>query len=184
VIQLVTWPVRTDTSRLGDVLGWVALKRFPDAADIRQIWIRWISDGVFDGMHSSPKDLSRYLDSADKEGVAGLESINEALRCHVRRYLRSGDKRKVVMAMDYVQAAADVGVSVLTTLLREVEGVSGTAEWNAWRANDPDTSEWMQWYVFEVAKEALGDRDWLRALKNTEKMVEFEKVRRQILQKE
>ena len=34
VVRLVTWPVRTDTSRLGDVLGWVASKHFPDAPEI------------------------------------------------------------------------------------------------------------------------------------------------------
>ena len=33
VVRLVTWPVRTDTSRLGDVLGWVASKHFPDALE-------------------------------------------------------------------------------------------------------------------------------------------------------
>ena len=38
VIRLATWPVRSDTSRLGDVLGWVAFKHFPDAMEIRQMW--------------------------------------------------------------------------------------------------------------------------------------------------
>ena len=182
VLRLITWPVRADTDRLADVLGWVALKHFPDATEIRQMWTRWIHDGAFDGKPSTPKDLSRYLGDAQKEGLSGWERLNEALRNHVRSYLRSGDKQKVVTAVDHVQAAADVHALVLADLLREMDGVSATAEWNEWKKRDPETAEWLGWYVFEVRREATGDRDWLRAWKSAEEMVAFEQKRRRTLE--
>jgi len=43
---------------------------------------------------------------------------------------------------------------VLQILLREADGVSGTAEWKDWEQSDRETAEWMQWFVFEVAKES------------------------------
>lgn len=189
VIRLVTWPVRADTDQQGDLLGWVAYKHFPEAIEIQQMWTRWIHAGAFDGKPNSPSDLAHYLTKAHKEELRGKERINEALRSHVRGYLRSRDEKKVFVAMDHVQATAEVdtpGVDnpVLALLLREVEGVSGTAEWNDWRANDPDTAEWMGWYVFEIAKEATGERDWLRALDSTKRMVAFEELRRRILTKD
>lgn len=184
VIRLVTWPVRTDTTRMGDVLAWVAFKHFPDAAEIQRMWIRWVHAGAFDGKTRSPRELARYLADADKEGLPGWEPVGEALRSHVRACLRSKDKDQVVVAMDHVRAAADEAAPVLASLLREAEGVSGTAEWDDWRKRDPDTAEWMQWYVFEFAKEAAGDRKWLRAWEGAKAMVAFEEKRRRILEKD
>jgi TIR domain-containing protein len=180
VIRLVTWPLRADTDRLADVLGWVALKHFPDAIEIQQMWRRWIHTGAFD---SKSMDLAGYLARAHQEGLPGWEPINETLRSHVRGYLRSGDRDKVVVAMDHVQAAADAGAPILASLLRETEGVSGTAEWNNWRERDPDTAEWTRWYVLEIANEAVGDRNWLRAWDGVERMVAFSAQRRRILAK-
>lgn len=170
VIRLVTWPVRTDTTHLGDVLGWVALKHFPDAPDIQQMWVRWVHEGAFDGF---PKDLARYLTDANNEGLPGWEPVGEALRSHVRACLRSMDKDKVVIAMDHIRAAADAGAPVLGSLLREAGGVSGTAEWDDWRKRDRDTAEWMKWYVFELSKEAVGDRNWSRAQESAKQTVEY-----------
>ena len=98
----------------------------------------------------------------------------------MRGFLRSADKSKVVIAIDHVEATADAGAPVLDALLREANGVSGTAEWNTWRESDPEAAELMGWYLFHVAEEAAGDRNWLRALKDAKKMVEFEKERRRI----
>lgn len=184
VIRLVTWPVRVDTDRMGDVLGWIASKHFPDAMEILQMWTRWVHAGAFDGSPSSPSDLAHYLINAHKENLPGWERVNEALRSHVRGYLRSGDENKVIVAMDHIQAAADAGAPVLALLLREAQGVSATWEWNEWKKRDPGTAEWMGWYVFEVAKEAVGDRDWLRAWNSAEQMVAFEERRRRILMKD
>ncbi len=177
VIRLVTWPVRANTERLGDVLGWVAQKHFPDATEIQLMWSRWVRDGAFDGEPNSPRDLARYLADAHKEGLPGWEQVNETLRSHVRGHLRSGDKDRVGIAMNHVMAAADAGAPVLSALLRETNGVSATAEWNDWRTSDPDTAELMEWHVSELAKEAVGERNWLRAAKDVAKQ------RRRILAK-
>ncbi len=184
VIRLVTWPVRTDTTRMGDVLGWVAFKHFPDAPEIQLMWVRWVHAGAFDGETRFPKDLARYLTDANNEGLPGWEPVGDALRSHVRACLRSKDKDQVVVAMDHIRAAADAGAPVLGSLLREAEGVSGTAEWDDWRKSDRDTAEWMEWYVFEFAKEAAGDRNWLRAWDSAKQMVAFEEQRRRMLEKD
>jgi hypothetical protein len=181
VLRLVTWPVRKDTGNFADVLGWVAMKNFPDAIEIHQMWSRWIESGSFDGKPNSPADLARYVADASKEGLRGWDSINDALRNHVRRYLRSGDKQNVVVAADHIKAAADHGTPVLQVLLREADGVSGTAEWKAWEQRDQETAEWMGWYVFEVAREARGDRDWFRARESAKQMVASQEERRRIL---
>jgi hypothetical protein len=184
VIRLITWPVRRDTGRLGDVLGWVAFKEFPDSTEIQQMWTRWIRDGVYDGKPSSPMRLARYLADAHKEGLAGWEAVNEALRDYVRKCLRSGDKDRVDVAINHVRAAADAGAPVLAELLREAEGAVGTAEWNEWRERDPDASEWMRCWVSEVAKEATGDRDWLRALNSAKESLASVKELQRILEKD
>jgi hypothetical protein len=183
VIRLATWPLRADTDRLGDVLGWVAFKHFPEAVEIQQMWIRWIHTGAFDGKPSSPDQLARYLADAHKEGLSGWEPVSEALRSHVRGYLRSGDKNKVVLAIHHVKAAADAGAPALASLLRETEGVAGTYEWNRWKERQPDTAEWMKWYVVLFAQEAAGERNWGRAWNNVKHMVEFGEQRRRILEK-
>jgi hypothetical protein len=78
-------------------------------------------------------------------------------------------------------AAADEDPPVLELLLSEANGVSGTAEWNDWKQRDPETAEWMGWYVSEVAKEARGDHDWSRAWNSAKEMVASQEERRRIL---
>lgn len=181
VLRLVTWPVRKDSGDFADVLGWIAMKNFPDAFEIQKMWSRWIETGSFDGKPNSPADLARYLADANKEALRGWEGIHDALRSHVRGYLRSGDKQNVVVAADHIMAAADQGSPVLELLLSEANGVSGTYEWNDWKRRDPKTAEWIGWYVFEVCKEARGDRDWTRAWDSAKEMVAFQEDRRRIL---
>lgn len=185
VIRLVTFPVRDDTSRYADVLGWVASKHFPDAAEIKLMWSRWIDAGAFDGEPSTPQDLARYLADAHKEGLPGWDDVNESLRRHVRRYLRSGDKKKVHVALGHVRAAADRGAPVLGALLTEANGAPGTAEWKDWEEKDPATAEWMQWFVYETAKEAAGERAWPRAFENADRAVaDIERLRQALAKDE
>ena len=53
MVRLVTWPIRDDTARLADVLGWVAFKHFPETVEIQQMWSHWVYAGSFDGRPSS-----------------------------------------------------------------------------------------------------------------------------------
>lgn len=75
-LQLVTWPVRENADRLGDMLAWIAIKHFPDAVEVQHLWSRWITAGVFDGNPSSPADLARYLADPSNKACphAGLRS--------------------------------------------------------------------------------------------------------------
>jgi hypothetical protein len=87
--------------------------------EIEQMWSRWIHEGVFDDKSSSPDVLARL--EMNKEGLAGGEDVYEDLRTHVRRNLRSGEKNKVVVAMDHIQAAANASAPILSKLLRKAE---------------------------------------------------------------
>jgi TIR domain-containing protein len=178
VLRLVTWPVRTDISRFGDVLGFVALENFPDALELQQMWSRWISSGAFD---NRPDLLAHHLRDAHKKGLQGWDPVNEALRSHVRSYLRSGNKNKVYTAVDHIQAVAEKGAPVLSTLLREAEGVSGTAEWETWEEREPEAAEEMRWYVLAHAEEARGERKWSRARESAERTFAFEQERKRLL---
>jgi hypothetical protein len=155
-IALVTWPLR-DVSNLGDVLGWAAMKRYPDSPDIRNMWIRWIESGQFD---SRPDLLARHMANATSQQLVGWEPIGEALRGRVRSGLRSADRRRVIIATYHIMAAADSGSPMLRLLLAEAEGVSGTAEWDQWRTHDQLTAHRMAPYVNEVVTQARGTRDW------------------------
>jgi hypothetical protein len=161
VIRLVTWPVR-DTGNLADVLGWVAFKRFPDVMEIQQMWRRWILEGGFDGEPCYPLILAHHLASAEKEGLF-WSVVKDALRSHVRTFLRSGDRTKIFVAIEHIKAAADKDAPVLAALLGEASGVTATYEWRKWAERDRDTSSWMHWYLAAICREAEGDRDWDRA---------------------
>jgi hypothetical protein len=123
ILNLVTWPVRRP-DRLGDVLGWVAIEHFPHAIELQQMWSRWILSGCFDGDPRTPAELAQYLVRANEEQLSGWEQIQEALRRHVRNYLRSGDKKKVDIAVLHLCANADARTPVVASLLREMKGVS------------------------------------------------------------
>ncbi len=184
VIRLVTWPVRPDATRFADVAAAVALRHFPDSLELQQVWIRWINSGVFDGKPNRPGDLAYYLSQAHKESLPGWDRIREALKDHVRGYLRSGNKEKVDLAIDHVQAAAENKTPVLHLLLQEMHGVSGTFEWNKWREQDPETANFMGWFVHAVSDEAVGEQNWLRAWEKAKEMQAFENRRREISRKQ
>jgi hypothetical protein len=160
VIQLVTWPVR-DPSNLGDVLGWVAMRHFSGSGEIQQMWGRWVEMGAFDGKPCTPADLARYLRDAKKDELHGWAPIEAAVREYVRRCVRSGDKERVLVAVEHLRAAADHDAPGLAGLLTEM--TTGTAEWDQWRERDRNTADSMQWYVMAFKDEATGNRDWHRA---------------------
>jgi hypothetical protein len=168
MVRLTTWPVRSDTAREGDTLGWVALRHFPDVLEIQQMWREWINGGSFDGRPSNPRDLAQYLARAHEENLSGWEPVEEALRSYVRRLLRSGDQSKVDTAIGHIQAAANKNAPVLAALLREADGITFTSEWKDWIERDPETAKWMGCWVDCTAEQAQGARDWLKARKDAQ----------------
>jgi hypothetical protein len=59
-----------------------------------------------------------------------------------------------------------------------MNGVSATAEWEAWAREDPRAVEEVCWYVHTHAREAEGDRDWLKAMEDAERVIEFQRQRK------
>ena len=179
-LSLVTWPER-GPERLGDVLGGVALRHFPSSPEVAQMWTRWIWAGAFDGTPCAPSALAREFALAEQEGVAVLNQLNEALRSHVRGYLRSGDERKVVVGVDHLMANVNEKTAAVAALCRETSGVSGTAEWADWEERDRATADRMRHYVFAFLQEAESDGNWTRAFSEFERALEFDAWRRQRL---
>jgi hypothetical protein len=177
VTQLVTWPVR-DPGNFADVLGWVAMHYFPDSSQIQQMWSRWVQMGAFDGKPCKPTDLARYLTDAQKEGLRGWDTIEAAVREHVRRCVRSGDKELVRVAVEHLRAAADYGAPAFAGLLTEM--TTGTAEWAQWRERDPNTADSMESYVIAFKEEAMGSRDWHRARQKWKDRVAIDEQDRRI----
>ena len=95
----------------------------------------------------------------------------------MRGYLRSGDERKVVLAVDHLRANVDQKTGAVAALCREAYGVAGTSEWERWAERDRATASRMEHYVHAFAQEAQGDGDWLRAYEAYQRMVEFEEYR-------
>ncbi len=179
-MRLVTFPIREDAGYSADVAAFLALKHFPASTDIQQMWVRWIYSAVFDRKPGSPFTLAKHMADARADGLSGWDPIYEAVRSHVRKRLRCGEKSNVETGIDHIRAAADRGSPALAVLLSQARGVSGTAEWDDWRRKDPKTAEWMECYLHSMAQEAAGDRDWLRALKEAKQTLEFMEERRSL----
>jgi hypothetical protein len=110
-----------------------------------------------------------------------LEPIEDALRNHVRALLRKPTRQRVWTALQHVRANADRGNAVVERLVREMEGVSATWEWEQWRKQDPVGAEEMRWYAHTHAREAWKSRDWLKAVKEAREMIEYERMRKELL---
>jgi hypothetical protein len=95
-------------------------------------------------------------------------NICSAYRSRVRGCLDSQDEEKVGFAIGHICAVADAGLPVLDDLLREAHGVS--YKWEEWKKRDRWQAELMEWYLFSVAEEAKGERDWQRALNKAKRM--------------
>ena len=163
-------------------LARTALEFFPDADDVRQMWSRWIYGGQFDGAPAGPLDLAIELGVADEHHLPGWEPVQDALRNHVRGLLRKPSRDRVWTAIAHLQANADQSTPLVARLVREMEGVSGSSEWNEWAETDPEAVEDMRWFVHAHAREAQGDRNWPRAIEEAERTIAFERTRRGRLQ--
>lgn len=178
VIGLIIWPLRHADGRHAVTLGWVALKHFPEAMEIRNVWTRWVDAGGFD---KKAHDLARTLARMHDERVPGANYIGEALQRRVREQLRSADEKNVWLALNQIRAATDAKAPVLGSLLREARGVSGTHEWRQWEVRDRAAFERMESYVTEFANEAAGGGDWYRATTNAKQEIENKAELRRLL---
>ena len=163
VRRLVTWPVRTAPDGLGDVLGWVAWQRIPEAGEIREMWCRWIETGQFNGT-KSPRDLARYLADAEQEDLPGREKLESAHVQFVYGRLCALDMQGVWDTVNHIMAAVDAGSPTLPLVLHLAESFPETARWRSWEDRDSAQAGQMKTFLLEICKEARGERDWLRAL--------------------
>ena len=173
VLQLVLWPVR-EPSKDNDLLAWVAGNSLPEATEpLVQMWTRWIESGSFDNEgERAPGDLAYFMKQADKANTPGWDRIRESLRRHVRGLARSGQRAKVLAAVDHLQACVDAGLSVTGAIHNEVSAAIGTAEWDDWRKREPAVAADTQSYVLAFTEHATTDKDWLSALREYKAKVE------------
>lgn len=95
--------------------------------------------------------------------MSGWKPVNGALRRHVRKCLCSRDQEKVRCAIRNVQAAANADAPILGELAYEVQRAIGSREWDEWEKIDSTAAYRIGIFLFEFAKEAVGDRNWFRA---------------------
>jgi hypothetical protein len=122
--------------------------------------------------------LARHLNDARKDGLPGWDRIEEALRWHVKHRIRSGNEQGVRTAIHHLRAAADEGAPVFSALLTEIS--TGTTEWKQWEKRDPVNANSMAHYVNAFKREAVGDRDWLRARQEWKHMLAIEEQIKQL----
>jgi hypothetical protein len=171
-LSLVTWPTRGPGY---SALGRTALKHFPGATEIIQMWRRWIREGAFDGR---PSKLARVLSLAAKDRIPGLDDLAVTLEYHVRGYLRSGSAYKVMLAVEHLRANVDERTSAVPGLCAQAFGVSSTYEWEDWAKRDPEGANEMAHYVRAFLQQAESDGDWSKARQNFEQAIEIDPRRR------
>ena len=110
-----------------------------------------VLEGAFDGAPYAPVALSRILADAPPDDRHQLE---EALRQHVGRSLRSADARLVNTALTHIEVAARAGVPIAIALVAEAHASLGSPEWVSWAARDADAAERLRAEVELVADQA------------------------------
>jgi hypothetical protein len=113
-----------------------------------------IRAGGFDGSPDSPASLARLLADAARSQEPGVAAVEDALCAHVGALLRSGDPRRVGLALTHMDVEARAGAPVGLTLVREAYAALDSAEWSAWAARDADTAAPLRDEVLLVADQA------------------------------
>jgi TIR domain len=164
VVRLMTHPPRKAPTKFAAEAAFQALKQQPESRDLKEVWDRWISDGLFDGAPGeSPNTLGYFLGEAFSRGLTGWDEIGDALIRHVEWLARSTDSFKVSKAVNHVMAAADRESPLVDELCAKCIAATGSAEWDGWA----DRMK-MSLYVSAHVKAAKTDRDWSSAYEKFE----------------
>jgi hypothetical protein len=113
-----------------------------------------IRAGAFDGSPDTPASLARLLADAARAGAPDLAALEDALVAHVRGLLRSGDSRRIGLALTHIDVEARSGAPVAVALFREGYASVESTEWAAWAASDLGTAARLRDEVLEVADQA------------------------------
>jgi hypothetical protein len=158
VIHLVTSPDRGPKEFGADAAA-AALDLFPEDDDLVILWSRWIREGLFDGEDKPkadrPRSLAYWCARGLKAGSGGWSRIFSELVGHVRHLARTKSKQAVYTALEHMKQATDENNPRFRELVQECSAAPGTAEWDGW-----DDREEMSDYVWELTKEAFGERRW------------------------
>lgn len=113
-----------------------------------------IGAGSFDGSPETPASLARLLADAARAHEPGIAALEDALCTHVRTLLRSGDARRIGLALTHIDVAARAGAPVAVALFREGYASVDSPEWAAWATRDADTAARLRDEVLLVADQA------------------------------
>jgi hypothetical protein len=113
-----------------------------------------IRAGGFDGSPDTPAALARLLADAARAHEPGIAAVEEALRVHVAGHLRSGDPRRISLALTHIDVEARAGAPVAVALFREGHASVDSPEWAAWATRDADTATPLRDEVLLVADQA------------------------------
>jgi hypothetical protein len=113
-----------------------------------------IRAGGYDGSPETPASLARLLADAARSHAPGVSALEEALRAHVGALLRSGDARRINLALTHIDVEARAGAPVAVALFREGYASVESEEWAAWAARDGETAAPLRDEVLLVADQA------------------------------
>jgi hypothetical protein len=171
--RLVTSPNR-GPEPFGADAAFAGLQMLPESEDLKQLWHRWIRDGLFDEGNSCDT-LAYWLGKARTESLPGWNEIVETFRSHVRKLARTADRNKVMAAVQHLRKAGDRGSPLLAMIATECESALGAAEWDHFA-----DAEEMSIYVSAFVKAAHAGGDWAGAIdeyrKTWESVREYNKL--------
>jgi len=129
----------------------------PESEDLRQLWLRWIRNGLLDEGHSYDT-LACYLGQAVAENLPGWQPMVEQFLYHVRRLARSKDRWNVKAAVQHLRNAGKWNSPLVAQIATQCESALGAAESDNW----PEAEE-MSIYVESFVRAAFRNQDWGRA---------------------
>lgn len=154
--RLITFPAREPGGFAADA-AFAGMRSFPESEDLKQLWQRWIRNGLFDESHNSDT-LAYYLGKAVTENLPAWQPIVEDFLYHVKRLARSKDRSKVFAAVEHLKSASKRDSPLVAQIATQCESALGAAEWDNWQE-----AEEMSIYVESFVHEAFGDQDWAHA---------------------
>lgn len=155
-VRLITYPLREPAFFAADA-AFAGMRKMPESEDLRQLWQRWIRDGLFDEGKNSDT-LAYYLGKAVAENLPGWQQIVDDFLYHVKRLARSKDRSRVEAAVQHLRAACQRKSPLVRQIATQCNSALGAAEWDNW----PEAEE-MSISVESFVRAAFDDQDWGRA---------------------
>lgn len=164
LVRVLTVPHRSATAFTPDAVFSLS-NRMPQDEALHRIWYHWIVDGDFEPTEDIEVELGptkglwmlfSYIERGRVEARDAWERLINKLFQRVRGLARSGDARKVLVAIEYIKAAAARESDLVDGLSSVLQDASGSAEWR----HLGSVGDELSLLASGVARAAKADRNW------------------------